>query len=73
MAEQTTPTLVQNHETGRWYIVTSWHKPGHPKKKYEVTGQIHHIIGSSIEAFVQHMEAEAKKAEAVGQDPEVTT
>jgi len=63
MAEQCTPILVQNSKTNEWYIVTSWHKPGHPKTKYNITGQIHHVIGNAIELFVKHMEAEAKKVE----------
>lgn len=69
MGEQTTPTLFQSKETGHWNIVTSWHKPRHPKKKYDVSAQIHHIIGTSIESFMKHMEEEAQKAK---QDPEVT-
>lgn len=64
MAEQCAPTLVQNSQTNEWYIVTSWHKKDHPKTKYNITSQMHHVIGSAIEQFVKHVEAEAKKVEA---------
>lgn len=61
MAQQCIPALVQNSGTNEWYIVTSWHKKDHPKTKYNITKQMHHIIGSAIEQFVQHVESEAKK------------
>jgi hypothetical protein len=64
MAEQCIPTLVQNSTTNEWYIVTSWHKKDHPKTKYNVTPQMHHVIGNAIEQFVKHIEAEAKKQAA---------
>lgn len=63
MATQSTPVLAQNQTTKRWYVVTSWHKPGHPKTKYDVTDQIHKIQMATIEGFVKHMEEEAKKQE----------
>jgi hypothetical protein len=70
MAEQCTPTLVQNAQTNEWYIVTSWHKKDHPKTKYNITNQMHHIIGSAIEQFVRHVESEAKKLESEAAPPE---
>ncbi|GEM_PF-3180299 len=62
MAIQCNPTLIQNSQTNEWYIVTSWHKKGHPKTKYNITPQMHHVIGTAIDSFVKHVEAEAKKA-----------
>ena len=62
MAEQCIPTIVQNRDTNGWFIVTSWHKKDHPKTKYNITHQMHHIIGEVIEQFVKNVEAEAKKA-----------
>lgn len=81
MAQQCIPTLVQNSVTNEWYIVTSWHKKDHPKTKYNITSQMHHVIGSAIEQFMKHMETEATEATKVSEtaadadpeaDPEAT-